>query len=52
MEKTEPTKTHKQMVDEWKKDLEFNTAYNELDTEYNLLRERLLELQKNDRDGV
>jgi hypothetical protein len=46
MKRTEPTKTHKQMVDEWKKDSEFNAAYNELDTEFSLLRERLLERQK------
>lgn len=46
MKKTEPTKTHKQMVEEWKKDPEFNAAYNELDTEFNLLRELLLARQK------
>jgi transcriptional regulator with XRE-family HTH domain len=34
------------MVDEWKKDSEFNTAYNELDTEFILLRELLLARQK------
>ena len=46
MIKTEPIKTHKQMVDEWKKDPEFNAAYNELDTEFNLLRELLLSQKK------
>jgi ribosome-binding protein aMBF1 (putative translation factor) len=46
MKKTEPTKSHKKMVEEWKKDQEFNAAYNELDTEFNLLRELLLARQK------
>ena len=46
MKKTEPTKTHKQMAEEWKNDPEFNAAYNELDTEFNLLRELLLARQK------
>jgi DNA-binding XRE family transcriptional regulator len=46
MKKTEPTKSHKKMVEEWKKDSEFNAAYNELDTEFNLLRELLLARQK------
>jgi len=45
MKKTEPTKSHKQMVEEWKNDPEFNAAYNELDTEFNLLRELLLARQ-------
>ncbi len=45
--KTNPVKTHKQMVEEWKKDPEFNAAYDELDTEFNLLRELLLARQKN-----
>jgi hypothetical protein len=52
MKKTEPTKTHKQMVDEWKKDSEFNAAYNEMDTEFNLLRELLLARQMSTRTGV
>jgi hypothetical protein len=30
------------MVDEWKNDPEFNAAYNESYTEFNLLRELLL----------
>jgi DNA-binding phage protein len=46
MKRTEPTKTHKQMVEEWKKDPEFVAAYDELDTEFNLLRELLLARQK------
>ena len=46
MKKTKPTKTHKQMVEEWKHNPEFNAAYNELDTEFNLLRELLLARQK------
>jgi len=33
------------MVEEWKNDPEFNAAYNELDTEFNLLRELLLARQ-------
>lgn len=41
MERTAPTKTHKQMVDSWKKDPEFIGAYDELDTEFTLLREFL-----------
>lgn len=46
MRKTEPTKSHRQMVDEWEKDPEFNAAYDELDTEFSLLRELLLARQK------
>jgi len=46
MRKKEPTKSHKQMVEEWGKDPEFNAAYSELDTEFNLLRELLLARQK------
>jgi len=46
MIKTIPTRSHKQMVDEWKKDPEFNAAYDELDTEFSLLRELLLARQK------
>jgi len=35
-------KTHRQMVDAWKRDPEFRAAYAELETEYTLLRELLL----------
>ncbi|MDP2854183.1 MAG: helix-turn-helix transcriptional regulator [Smithellaceae bacterium] len=35
------TKTHRQMVAEWKQDPEFKAAYMELETEYVLLRELL-----------
>jgi DNA-binding XRE family transcriptional regulator len=41
MNKNAPAKTHHQMVDEWKKNPEFTTAYDELETEYALLRELL-----------
>ena len=34
-------RTHRQMVEEWKQDPEFKTAYRELETEYVLLRELL-----------
>lgn len=46
MKKSTPLKSHKEMVAEWKKDPEFVTAYNELDTEFSLLRELLLARQK------
>ncbi len=47
MSRTAPTKTHKQMVEEWKKDPEFVAAYDELDTEFNPLREsETVELKK------
>lgn len=42
MIKKAPTKTHRQMVEAWKKDPEFKVAYNELETEYALFRELLL----------
>ena len=34
------------MVDAWKRDPEFKSAYNELGTEYTLLREILLARQR------
>ena len=46
MNRTLPTKSHKQMVEEWKRDPEFNAAYDELETEFILLRELLLARQK------
>ena len=36
-----PTRTHRQMVEAWKKDPEFKAAYDELETEFKLLRELL-----------
>lgn len=39
---TQPAiKSHRQMVEEWRKDPEFAAAYGELETEYTLLRELL-----------
>jgi ribosome-binding protein aMBF1 (putative translation factor) len=40
------TKTHKQMVEAWKQGDEFKAAYDELETEYALLREILLARQR------
>jgi len=45
MSSTSPTKTHRQMVAEWKQNPEFLAAYDELETEYTLLRELLLARQ-------
>ena len=41
-----PKKTHRQMVEEWTQDPEFNAAYGELETEFTLLRELLLARQR------
>jgi DNA-binding XRE family transcriptional regulator len=41
MSRNIPTKTHKQMVKEWKLDPEFKVAYDELETEFKLVRELL-----------
>jgi ribosome-binding protein aMBF1 (putative translation factor) len=46
MKRNAPTKTHKQMVELWKQEPEFKTAYDELETEYALLRELLLARQR------
>jgi DNA-binding XRE family transcriptional regulator len=46
MKRIAPTKTHKQMIDSWKQDPEFKTAYDELDTEFTLLREFLSARQR------
>jgi DNA-binding XRE family transcriptional regulator len=46
MKKNIPTKTHRQMVAEWKRDPEFKAAYDELETEYVLLRELLQARQR------
>src|SRR5512139_94235 len=42
MTRRPPKKTHRQMVDAWKRDPEFKAAYAELETEYSLLRELLM----------
>ncbi|MEW6500104.1 MAG: helix-turn-helix domain-containing protein [Thermodesulfobacteriota bacterium] len=46
MTRKAPTKTHRQMVDEWKREPEFKAAYDELEMEFTLLRELLLARQK------
>jgi ribosome-binding protein aMBF1 (putative translation factor) len=46
MKRQAPTKTHRQMVAEWKKDPEFQVAYDELDTEFALLRQLLAARRK------
>lgn len=46
MSNNTPTKTHSQMVEEWKRETEFRAAYDELETEYALLRELLLARQR------
>ena len=46
MNRNPATKTHRQMVDEWKQDPEFMGAYGELETEFTLLRELLLARQQ------
>ena len=46
MSRTAPTKTHREMVGAWKRDPGFNAAYEELDTEYALLRELLQARQR------
>ena len=40
------TRTHRQMVAAWKKDPEFKAAYEELDTEFALLRQLLAARRK------
>jgi ribosome-binding protein aMBF1 (putative translation factor) len=46
MTRKAPTKTHRQMVDEWKREPEFKATYDELEMEFTLLRELLLARQK------
>jgi ribosome-binding protein aMBF1 (putative translation factor) len=46
MSRNAPTKTHREMVAAWKQDPEFKAAYDELETEYALLRELLLARQR------
>ncbi|MBI5569665.1 MAG: helix-turn-helix transcriptional regulator [Desulfomonile tiedjei] len=41
MRRKPPTKTHRQMVEAWKKEPEFKAAYDEMETEFALLRELL-----------
>lgn len=41
MGKQAPAMTHRRMVDKWKRDPEFRKVYDELETEYALLRELL-----------
>ncbi len=41
MERRAPTKTHRQMLEAWKKDQEFKAVYHELEMEFVLLRELL-----------
>lgn len=45
MNRKPTTKTHRQMMDEWKQNPEFLAAYDELETEYVLLRDLLLARQ-------
>ncbi len=40
------TKTHHQMIEEWKEEPEFKAAYDELEMEFTLLRELLLARQR------
>jgi len=46
MKRQAPTRTHRQMVAAWKKDPEFKAAYDELDTEFALLRQLLAARRK------
>jgi DNA-binding XRE family transcriptional regulator len=46
MRRKPPTKTHRQMVAAWEKDPEFKAAYDELDTEFSLLRQLLAARRK------
>ena len=46
MTRKAPTKTHRQMVEEWKREPEFKAAYDELEMEFTLLRELLLARQR------
>lgn len=45
MTRQAPTKTHRQMVQEWKQEPEFKAAYDDLEMEFTLLRELLLARQ-------
>ena len=46
MTRKAPTKSHRQMVEEWKQEPEFKAAYDDLEMEYTLLRELLLARQR------
>ena len=46
MKRNIPAKTHHRMVEEWKRDPAFKVAYDELETEYVLLRELLQARQR------
>ena len=46
MSRTAPTKPHRELVEAWKGDPEFNAAYEESETEYALLRELLQARQR------
>jgi DNA-binding XRE family transcriptional regulator len=46
MKENAPKKTHSEMVDEWKQEPEFKAVYDELETEFTLLRELLLARQR------
>ncbi|HQT96650.1 MAG: helix-turn-helix domain-containing protein [Desulfobacteria bacterium] len=46
MKRQAPTRTHRQMVAAWEKDPEFKAAYDELDTEFALLRQLLAARRK------
>jgi DNA-binding XRE family transcriptional regulator len=46
MNRTVPKKTHHQMVETWKQEPEFKAAYDELETEFTLLRELLQARQR------
>jgi len=46
MNKKSTTKTHHQMVESWKQEPEFKAAYDELETEFTLLRDLLLARQR------
>lgn len=41
-----PTRTHRQMVETWRKDPEFKSAYDELETGFALLRDLLVARRK------
>jgi len=46
MKRQAPTRTHRQMVTAWEKDPKFKVAYDELDTEFALLRQLLAARRK------
>jgi transcriptional regulator with XRE-family HTH domain len=46
MNRTAPKKTHHEMVETWKQEPEFIAAYDELETEFTLLRELLQARQR------